>query len=99
MIIGVKVRLESNGSVMFYYPDVMVAEDTREKRPLFREYAKLVADILPLSSENPNRFEKFHNYIQIEALEEYIVVAQDKLEVTVYRRANNWRAKLYTALS
>lgn len=75
----------------------MVACDPRDAHPLFREYPKLIFEILSESTGKSNRFEKFHNYIQIETLEEYVVVAQDKVEVTVYRRANNWKAEIFTA--
>ena len=38
-----------------------------------------------------DRREKFLSHIQIETLQEYVLVAQDKLEVTVFRRANKWQ--------
>jgi Uma2 family endonuclease len=94
---GVKAHLRSIGLEIFYYPDVMVACDPRDSHHLFREYPKLIFEILSESTEKSNRFEKFHNYIQIETLEEYVLVAQDKFEVTVYRRANNWKAEIFTA--
>jgi Uma2 family endonuclease len=93
---GVKAHLRSIGLEIFYYPDVMVACDPRDTHRLFREYPKLIFEILSDSTEKSNRFEKFHNYIQIETLEEYVVVAQDKMEVTVYRRVNNWKAEMFT---
>ena len=42
-------------------------------------------------TERIDRREKFSSYTQIESLEEYILVAQDQMEVTVFRRAGNWR--------
>jgi Uma2 family endonuclease len=93
---GVKTHLHSIGLEIFYYPDVMVACDSRDTHRLFREYPKLIFEILSESTEKSNRFEKFHNYIQIETLEEYVFVEQDKFEITVYRRANNWKAELFT---
>ena len=36
------------------------------------------------------------NYREIQTLEEYILVAQDKLEVTVFRRSEDWRARVMT---
>jgi Uma2 family endonuclease len=93
---GVKAHLRSIGLEIFYYPDVMVACDSRDTHRLFREYPKLIIEVLSDSTEKSNRFEKFHNYIQIETLEEYVLVAQDKIEVTVYRRANNWKAEMFS---
>ena len=45
-------------------------------------------------TERTDRREKFLSYTQIETLEEYILVAQDKMEVTLFRRATNWQAEL-----
>jgi Uma2 family endonuclease len=94
---SVKAHLRSIGLEIFYYPDVMVACDPRDTHNLFREYPKLIVEVLSDSTEQTNRFEKFHHYIQIETLEEYILVDQTKAEVTIYRRANNWKLELYRA--
>jgi Uma2 family endonuclease len=92
---SVKAHLRSIGLEIFYYPDVMVACDPRDTHQFFREYPKLIVEVLSDSTDGANRFEKFHNYIQIETLEEYVLVAQNKPEVTVYRRVNGWKAELY----
>jgi Uma2 family endonuclease len=37
--------------------------------------------------------EKFFAYTSIETLEEYVLVAQDAREVTIFHRATNWKAE------
>jgi Uma2 family endonuclease len=38
------------------------------------------------------------SYQTIETLEEYLMVAQDRVEVTVLRRANNWQPEVFLRL-
>ena len=47
-----------------------------------------------LRLERIDRREKRWSYQQIETLEEYVLVAQDRIEVTVFRRANGWRPEV-----
>jgi Uma2 family endonuclease len=88
-----KVRLRLGQEDIFYYPDVMVACDPRDTDRYFKRFPKILVEVLPQSTEPIDRREKFLSYRQIETLEEYLLVAQDKMEVTVFRRANHWQAE------
>lgn len=90
----VKVRLEVLGDDIFYYPDVLVACDPRDTHPLFKRFPTVIVEVLSDSTERIDRREKFWSYARIETLEEYVLVAQDKREVTVFRRANGWKAEV-----
>jgi len=57
----------------------------------------VVIEVLSPSTENTDRREKKMSYQQIATLEEYVIVAQDRREVTVFRRANEWVAEVFTA--
>ena len=48
------------------------------------------------STERIDRREKRWSYQQIETLEEYVLVAQNRMEVTLFRRANQWRPEVLT---
>jgi Uma2 family endonuclease len=52
---------------------------------------KLVVEILSPSTKHIDRREKAMTYRRIASVEEYVLVAQDELEVIVQRRAENWR--------
>jgi Uma2 family endonuclease len=84
------VRLHIAGRDVFYYPDLMVTCDPRDTHRLFKSYPKVIIEVLSESTENTDRREKFWNYIQLESMEEYVLVAQDKVEVTIFRRATDW---------
>jgi Uma2 family endonuclease len=89
---SVKLRLRLADEDIFYYPDLIVTRDPRDTERYFKKFPKVLIEVLPPDTERVDRREKFSSYTQIESLEEYILVAQDQMEATVFRRANNWRA-------
>jgi len=82
----VKVKVKANKA--FYYPDVMVdcsrAVDTET---YYCEQPILLAEVLSPSTEQRDRSEKRFAYQQIASLQEYLLIAQDKPEVKIYRRS------------
>jgi Uma2 family endonuclease len=90
----VKVRHEIARDDVFYYPDVMVACDARDTDPFFKRFPKVLIEVLSETTERIDRREKFLTYTRIETLEEYILVAQDRREVTVFRRAGDWQSEV-----
>jgi Uma2 family endonuclease len=93
-----KVRLRADADDIFYYPDLMVACDPRDTNRFFKQYPRVLIEVLSESTERIDRREKFLSYTQIETLEEYVLVAQNKMEVTLFRRTNRWQPEvLHTA--
>jgi Uma2 family endonuclease len=91
----VKVRLNLADDELFYYPDVMVACDPRDTDKFFKRFPRVLIEVMSESTERIDRREKRWSYQQIETLEEYVLVAQDRMEVTVFRRANQWRPEVF----
>lgn len=89
----VKVHLETAGDV-FYYPDVVVTCDKRDTDPYLIRYPKVVIEVLSAETEQIDRREKFLAYTQSKTLQEYVLVTQDRMEVTVFRRAHKWQPEL-----
>jgi Uma2 family endonuclease len=94
----VKLRIRSGQGEKFYYPDVLVTCDPRDTNRLYKEFPRLVIEVLSESTERTDRFEKFLSYNQLESLEEYIHAAQDKVEVVIYRRRNGWKREVLNSL-
>jgi Uma2 family endonuclease len=92
-ISDIKARLLIGNNDVFYYPDVMVSCDPRETATHFAEYPTLIIEVLSETTERIDRHEKFWSYTQIETLQEYVLVSQDKMEVTIFRRAQDWKAE------
>jgi Uma2 family endonuclease len=93
-----KVRLEINREDVFYYPDVMVACQRVGVDEYYLRYPTLVVEVLSPSTEAIDRREKLLNYPQIPTVEEYVLVAQDSLELTIHRRAEHWTPQILTEL-
>ena len=91
----VKARITLSDKEIFYYPDLMVTCDPRDTNPYFKDFPKLIMEVLSDSTERIDRSEKFWNYTRIESLEEYILASQDKMEVTIFRRSTNWKPEVH----
>jgi len=89
-----KVRLLISSDDVFYYPDLLVACDPRDTDRYFKRYPKVLIEVLSPDTERTDRREKFLSYTGIETLEEYVLVAQDRREVTVFRRSRQWQPEI-----
>jgi Uma2 family endonuclease len=93
---AVKVRLTVKGEEIFYYPDVSVACGPQDLDKVFVTDPKLIVEVLSPSTERTDRGEKALNYREIPTLEEYVLIDQRKLEVTLCRRSDDWRPQVLT---
>ncbi len=91
-----KVRLEVAREEFFYYPDVVVSCHPRDIGQYFLGSPTLVVEVLSPTTETIDRREKHTHYRQAPMLEEYVLVAQDRREVTVFRRASGWQGEVFT---
>jgi len=95
-----KLRLKVDQDDLFYMPDVMIAagpftEERQEARWLTDPC--VVVEVLSPSTLAIDRREKALNYRHITSLEEYLVIAQWPMEVTLYRRSDSWRPQVLTS--
>lgn len=87
---NVKVHLSVSREDVFYYPDVVVSCHPTGVEKHFVKLPTVVFEVLSPSTENVDRREKKMSYLQVPTLEEYVIVAQERREVTIFRRANHW---------
>lgn len=80
------VRLFIARDDIFYYPDILVICDTEDKDKYFITKPTFLVEVLSLSTERLDRREKFLSYQRFSSLQEYILVDQDKMEVTLFER-------------
>jgi Uma2 family endonuclease len=95
LIADVKVRLDLQQQDVFYYPDVMVGCDPRDTNRLYLRHPKILVEVSSDSTERIDRHEKRSAYQSIETLEDYVMAAQDRIEVTLFRRSNNWNPEVF----
>jgi Uma2 family endonuclease len=86
-----KVRL-NNGS-KYYYPDVLV--NCPPVNGYFTETPRLIVEVLSNSTRRIDETEKRMAYMQIETLEEYVLIAQDFVQIEVIRKSDDWKAVKY----
>jgi Uma2 family endonuclease len=92
--LDMKVRVNVSGATIFYYPDLLVTCDRRDLDRYFKIFPRLLVEVMSPETERTDRREKFVSYTRIESLDEYVLIAQDSCEVTVFRRARRWQPEL-----
>jgi Uma2 family endonuclease len=99
-----RIRVRTHMRDYFYYPDLLVISDGEPRvdggqRMPFARIPRLIAEVISPSTENIDRREKAMMYRELTSLEEYVLVAQEECEVTMFRRRQNWRPIVCNALS
>lgn len=78
-----KIRIESLD--IFYYPDLSVTCNPNDRHKYFKKYPCLIVETLSPSTERVDRNEKLLNYRQLESLQEYVLISQDRPQIEIYR--------------
>ncbi|TSE18562.1 putative restriction endonuclease [Tepidimonas alkaliphilus] len=89
-VADMKVRIDYGGEEVYYYPDVMVACDPRDRADYHVDRPCLIVEVLSEHTERIDRREKLLAYQRIPSMELYLVVAQDRRWVEAYRRSRDW---------
>lgn len=89
-----EMRVSTPSTSSYFYPDVVVVcEEPRFEDDVFDTLLNpiILVEVLSPSTEAYDRGEKFIHYRQLPSLQEYILVAQDKVCVERFsRQENNW---------
>lgn len=96
------MRVGIGEGVSYFYPDIAVTCD----KPRFEDDAfdtltnpQVIVEVLSTSTESYDRGEKFARYRQLESLQEYILISQDRVMVEHYlRQGNQWILSEFSAL-
>ncbi len=94
------IKAKIKGSSRFYYPDLMVTCDDRDKLDRYvKRHYKTIIEVLSDSTERFDRGDKFADYRRSDSLEEYVLVSQNRVNVEIYRRniAGRWELHAYSA--
>ena len=97
---GVRTRVTPT---KYRYPDIAAlcgeARFDQEKPPSLLN-PQVIVEVLSPSTERTDRDSKFDEYKQLETLTDYVLVAQDRVEVTHYARqsARQWLVTIYVDL-
>lgn len=87
-----KVRVEDD----FYYPDIVVSCTAKTGSFYFITDPILIVEVLSPTTERQDRLEKCLAYQRLDTLQEYVLLAQDKLRAEVHRRRDGgWELERY----
>jgi Uma2 family endonuclease len=87
-----KVKIEK--LEIFYYPDVSVTCDSQDREKYFLKSPCLIFEVLSAATKRIDKHEKLVNYLEIQSLQEYVIVSQDRVKIEIYRQdeEGNWNA-------
>src|SRR5437667_6360776 len=83
---GADMKLKMPDSEAFYYPDALIACDPADSATYFRQRPTVVFEVSSPDTERIDQREKRFAYSLIPSLKVYVIVAQDKPEITILRR-------------
>ena len=90
-----KVRIDTSN--FYYYPDVAVSCDERDKNADedFIRYPRLIVEVLSPTTAAFDRGDKFADYRTSESLQEYVLINQERVSVECFRRNSEGLWVLY----
>jgi Uma2 family endonuclease len=97
-ISDMKLHVEAADAV--FYPDVLVTCDARDRRPeadLAKRHPLLIVEVLSDSTAAYDRGRKFELYRRLPELQEVLFIAQDRMQLDLFRRNGQGRWELYPA--
>jgi Uma2 family endonuclease len=88
-------------ATLYYYPDVVVACDPPDADPYSRRNPILIVEVSSSTTARTDRNEKLPAYKRIKSLKEIVLVAQEHVQIEVYRRqrGDRWHKEVLTALN
>jgi len=94
------VRLHVKKGNKIFYPDVMIVYNEIVRSETEKESITnptVIVEVLSESTESYDRGDKFYFYQEVYSLKEYILVSQDKIQIDVFKRANEnmWSMQRY----
>ncbi len=88
----VKVRTPTGN---YRYPDCMVVCDDQSDNQYYTESPVILVEVISRSTRKIDEQIKRMEYINIPTLKEYVLIEQDFVDVTVYRKSDQWRPTHY----
>jgi Uma2 family endonuclease len=99
-ILGGDAKLMTLPSNVYYFPDVVVSCDPRDRYAKeFLQYPCLIAEVLSSATESRDRGVKLRNYLKIDSLQEYLLINSDSPSIEFYRRRNRTEVWEYLTIN
>ena len=80
----------------YRYPDVVVVcDDDFIENGYVTQTPTILVEVISRSTRKIDERDKLLEYINIPTLQEYVIIEQDVVDVTVYRKNDDWHSKHY----
>lgn len=91
------MKVQVRAHEAFYYPDVILGCADDDSEPFYKSAPCLIAEVLSASTELTDRREKLIAYRTLPSLRYYLLIAQERRLVELYRRdeAGEWLHQVY----
>ncbi|MGZ4957033.1 MAG: Uma2 family endonuclease, partial [Methylobacter sp.] len=86
-----KVRVAED----FFYPDVMVVCDQDNEDEYYKKSPIIIVEVLSKATRKFDQTSKRIRCQTIPTLQEYVLIEQDKGEIQVFSRSQNWQSFYY----
>ena len=90
-IADMKVKVGAN----FFYPDVMVVCEEDNDNEYFKTAPVIIVEVLSKSTRRFDQTDKRLRCQRIPSLEEYVLIEQDKGEIQVFSKKDQWQSFYY----
>lgn len=97
-VLTTDMKLRVDASNAFYYPDILVTCDERDRTPesaLVKAFPLLLVEVLSPSTAGYDHGAKFASYRTLETLQEYVLIDSERQLVEVFRRGSDDRWVLH----
>lgn len=84
-----RIRLRLQSHFRFYYPDVSVTCRPNPQSDSFQDEPAVVVEVRSPETRRIDEGEKYDAYTSLPSLSVYLLVAQDKAEVVLFRRSEH----------
>ena len=96
-VADVKLYLRELKQDIFYYPDLMVCCDPNDRDPYYRTRPCLIVEVLSSGTARIDQREKLFSYVRLDSLQGYLLLKQDQISATLYRReGHDWQRMGWT---
>ena len=89
------MKVRADKGKKYFYPDVIVSCTKGDGNSHFEESPRIIVEVLSSSTRKFDQTSKRLVYQNITTLEEYVLIEQDRVEIQVFRRADNWQPSYY----
>jgi Uma2 family endonuclease len=89
------MKVRADKGKKYFYPDVVVSCNNDDGNTHFSESPRIIVEVLSNSTRKFDKNLKRQIYESIPSLEEYVLIEQDRVEITVFRKSVSWQPTYY----